>query len=84
MDEQLTRAQFAERKGLGLCLRVHEVYKMGPYIARMLDPRFRAKIAASCAELSYGNGAGEVVEFLDQLVYTVCADREPRGYWAAP
>jgi len=84
MDEQLTRAQYAERKGLGLCLRTHEIYKVRPHVERMLDPAFRADVTARCRALSRANGAQEVATFIEQLVRTVCADREPRQYWAAP
>lgn len=82
MDEQLTRAQFAQRNGLGLCLRTREVYKVAPYLERMLDPGFRDEMRSRCAELSDTNGAQESARFVEELTHTLRADRGPRGFWA--
>ena len=71
MDEQLTRAQFAQRNGLGLCLRTREVYKVAPYVERMLDPGFRAEMRARCAELTHANGAQESAHFIQELTHTL-------------
>ena len=81
MDEQLTRAQYAERNGLGLCLRTREVYRVRPYLDRMLDPGFRAEIRTNTAKLNRCNGAVEAAKFIEELMQTVRADREPRGFW---
>ena len=83
MDEQLTRAQYAERNGLGLCLRTREVYRVRPYLDRMLDPGFRAELRANTAKLTRCNGAVEAANFVEELMQTVRADREPRGFWTS-
>ena len=82
MDEQLTRAQFAQRNGLGLCLRTREVYKVAPYVERMLDPGFRAEVRSRCAELTQANGAHESARFVEELTHTLRADLGPRGFWS--
>ena len=82
MDEQLTRAQYAERKGLGLCLRTRHVYKARPHVERMLDADFRAAVRSRLAGLSHANGAVEAATFIEELVHTVRADDEARGFWS--
>jgi len=71
-DDQLTRARFAERHGLGACVRVREVYRLGAAIERLLDPAERARIAERCAALERGNGAVETARLIEELA---CARR---------
>ena len=82
MDEQLTRAQSAQRNGLGLCQRTREVCKVRPYVTRILDSGFRAEVRSRCAELPSSYGATEMTRLIEELVHTVREDREPRGFWA--
>ena len=81
MDEQLSRARFAEDKGLGLCLRTGEVYKVGPHLERMLDRRFRTDVQARLATLDGTNGGEEAATFVEELAYTLRADRDPMDFW---
>jgi glycosyl transferase family 28 len=83
MDEQLARAQFAEKNGLGLCLRTRDVYSTGAQLDRMLDADFRAAIAANCAKLEHANGASQIATSLEESVLSMRADREERNYWSA-
>ena len=83
MDEQLTRAQYAQRNGLGLCLRTREVYKVRPYVDRILDAEFRADVRSRCAALPRANGADEAALLVQELTHTLRADLGPRGFWAS-
>ena len=81
MDQQIVRAQYAERQGLGLCVRVNDVYHMRPSLERMLDAAFRKDVRDSCLSLPTANGAAEVATFLGELVHTLRADHNPRALW---
>ncbi len=81
MDEQLSRAQYAEHKSLALCIRARELYKVDPYLDMILEPGFREDITARCASLPQANGAHEAAEFVHELTFTARADREPRRFW---
>lgn len=83
MDEQLVRAQYAEHRGAGLCLRTNDLYKVYPYVESMLDPSFRAEIRSNCHELQRSNGALEVAEFVSELIHANRADQEPRKLWTS-
>ena len=83
MDEQLARAHFAERNGLGLCLRTREIYRARDCIERMLDETVRADIRKQCASLDPTNGATEIARFVEECVFSLRGDKELRGYWSA-
>ncbi|MBT3358148.1 MAG: hypothetical protein HN403_00800 [Rhodospirillales bacterium] len=83
MDEQLARAQFAERNGLGVCLRTREMYKARACVERLLDETARADIRQRCASLDATNGATEIARFVEECVFSLRGDKELRGYWSA-
>lgn len=58
-DDQLGRARYADRHGLGFCLRAQEVYRLKAVLNRLLDPAEQASIRARCAALGMTNGAAE-------------------------
>ena len=81
MDEQVVRAEFAARNGLGLCARTREPYRIGPHLERMMDDAFRAEVRARCAERARPNGASEAATFVGELTRTLRGDRSPREFW---
>lgn len=81
MDEQVVRAEFAARNGLGLCARTREPYRIGPHLERMMDDGFGAEVRARCAERARPNGASEAATFIGELTRTLRGDRSPREFW---
>ena len=77
MDDQLMRALFAARRGLGLCVRTAEPYRVRDAIDRLMDPAERAAIAGRCRALAAGNGAGAAAALVEEMVL------EPAGGNAA-
>ena len=74
-DDQLTRAEFAERHGLGACVRVRDVYRLSACIDRLLRPDERRRIAERCASLDQSNGARELAAFIEEMAYSRKVDR---------
>jgi UDP:flavonoid glycosyltransferase YjiC (YdhE family) len=68
-DNQLARAEFAERRGFGLCVRAHEVYRLQPAIHRLLDPTERQLMVDACARFACPNGAIEAAKMIEELSY---------------
>jgi hypothetical protein len=80
MDDQLMRALFAERRGLGLCVRTFEPYGVRRGIDRLMDPAERAAIAGRCRALGGANGAVAAAELIGEMVLGVSASTAPA--WA--
>jgi Glycosyltransferase family 28 C-terminal domain len=74
MDDQLMRALFAERRGLGLCVRTFEPYRVRRAIDRLMDPTERAAIARRCRARASANGAMAVAELLAEMTRSVAAN----------
>ena len=74
-DDQLARAQFAERHGLGACVRVRDVYRLSACLERLLDGAERRRIAERCARLDQSNGATELARFIEEMAYSRRVDR---------
>jgi hypothetical protein len=74
-DDQLARAQFAERRGVGACVRVREIYRLSASVDRLLRPEERQRIAERCATLDQSNGAGELAAFIEEMAYSRKVDR---------
>jgi UDP:flavonoid glycosyltransferase YjiC (YdhE family) len=75
MDDQLMRAQFAERRGLGLCVRTCDVYRLRAAIDRILEPDHRDRIISRCRALAFGNGAPAVAGLLEEMVVGIGASQ---------
>jgi Glycosyltransferase family 28 C-terminal domain len=73
-DDQLARARYADRHGLGLCVRAHEIYRLIPALDRLLDPSERQAIATRCAALDVRNGAADAAAMVEELSYVRRAD----------
>jgi glycosyl transferase family 28 len=63
-DDQLGRARYADRHGLGICLRAQEIYQLKAALDRLLDPDEQAGIRARCAALGATNGAAEAARMV--------------------
>jgi hypothetical protein len=74
-DDQLGRARYADRHGLGLCLRAQEVYGLRAALDRLLDPAERAAIRARCAALGRINGADEAARMVAEYASIRRVDR---------
>ena len=74
-DDQLTRARYAERHGLGYCVRTRDLYQLKPTLDRLLDPQKQAAIRARCAALDAENGAGAAAIMIEELSSLVRVDR---------
>jgi Glycosyltransferase family 28 C-terminal domain len=63
-DDQLGRARYADRHGLGICLRAQEIYQLKAALDRLLDPGEQAAIKARCEALGMSNGAAEAARMV--------------------
>jgi Glycosyltransferase family 28 C-terminal domain len=63
-DDQLGRARYADRHGLGICLRAQEIYQLRAALDRLLDPGEQAAIKARCEALGMSNGAAEAARMV--------------------
>ena len=79
-DDQLMRALFAERRGLGLCVRAAEPYRVRGALDRLMDPEQRRAIAGRCRGLAAGNGARAAAELVEEMVLGLPASAPPA--WA--
>jgi len=78
MDSQLTRAQWANVMGMGLCLRARHVGSgLGDAIAHLLDDTQRAHMRAVMAELPTPKGAAEVAAIVADYSAMIRTDRWP-------
>jgi UDP:flavonoid glycosyltransferase YjiC (YdhE family) len=77
MDDQLMRALFAARRGLGLCVRTAEPYRIRDALDRLMDPTERAAIAGRCRALATGNGAPAAAALVEEMVLSLPAAALP-------
>ena len=68
-DDQLARARFAERRGLGWCVRVSEHYRLVEVLDRLLDPEEQARVRATAPAFRKENGAVEAAHLIAELAY---------------
>ena len=66
-DDQLARAQFAERRGIGFCVRTSEPYRLIDTLERLLDPDEQARIRVAAREFRRDNGAAEAARLVAEL-----------------
>ena len=66
-DDQLARARFAERRGLGYCVRTGEPYRLLETLDRLLDPDEQARVRAAALGFRRENGAVEAAQLLAEL-----------------
>lgn len=75
MDDQHLRAVYAQSAGLGLCLRNSELNRVEATLNLALSDDFRAEVRRRSARLSFVNGAGIAAKAIEQLVFSIRADR---------
>lgn len=75
MDDQLMRAQFAQRQGMGLCVRTCEPYRLRDAIARILDPEQRESMIRRCRAAAFGNGAAAAARLIEETVVGINTSR---------
>ena len=69
-DSQLTRALYADRHGLAICVRTKEIYRLTPAIDKLFDRDERVRIKSRLAELDPTNGAAEAATLIHELVFS--------------
>jgi hypothetical protein len=74
-DDQLARARYADRHGLGYCVRAREIYRLKPALDRLMDPAEQALVRERCAALDARNGAAEAATLIEELSTILRADR---------
>lgn len=74
-DNQLGRARYAQRHGLGFCVRTREVYRLAACVDALLDPAERERIRKACAAVRFENGAIEAARFIEEMAYSRRVDR---------
>jgi UDP:flavonoid glycosyltransferase YjiC (YdhE family) len=74
-DDQLARAEHAERMGYGLVLRTRQLYRLMEQLEIMLDPNERASMRRRMGRLDRRNGAVDAAAILAEMAFTVRADR---------
>lgn len=75
MDDQHLRAVYAQTAGLGLCLRYSELDRVATTLDLALSEDFRTEVRRRLARLSYVNGAAMAAKAVEQLVFSIRADR---------
>jgi UDP:flavonoid glycosyltransferase YjiC (YdhE family) len=76
-DDQVGRARYAERRGLGLCVRSTEPYRVRGAIDRLMDPDQGRAIAERGRALVAGNGAKAAAELVQEMVLSLPASAPP-------
>lgn len=67
MDDQMARARFAEDHGFGLALDPSHLDLLPAYLARLLDPGLRRRMATASGRFARPNGALAAAEILASL-----------------
>ncbi|WP_234879102.1 glycosyltransferase [Sinorhizobium americanum] len=75
MDDQHLRAVYAQAAGLGLCLRHSELNRVEAKLNLALSDDFRAEARRRSARLDFVNGAAIAAKAIEQLVFSIRADR---------
>lgn len=76
-DDQLARARFAERRGLGYCVRTGEPYRLLEALDRLIDPDEQARIRETAKAFRRDNGALEAAQLLAELAIVRRGVRAP-------
>ena len=74
-DDQLARAQFAERLGLGMVVRSPELFRITKAVDHLLDPAQRHLIAECALKLERGNGAEQAARLIEEMAFSRRTDR---------
>ena len=74
MDDQLARSQYAERHGIGRCLRTRDIYKLRRTLDDLMREQTRSAMRDNCARVKLNNGANRAAQLIDEMVMTCRAD----------
>ncbi|MGI9386892.1 MAG: glycosyltransferase, partial [Methyloligellaceae bacterium] len=77
MDDQLSRALFAQQHRLGMCLRRRDIYRYEAILAEFIDPSEQEQRRQHCARLEFSNGAVEAARIIEEAAFSARADRPP-------
>lgn len=75
MDDQHLRATYAYASGLGLRLRASELSRVNTVVDTAMSDDFRQEVRRRSARLDFVNGAVEAARAIEQLVFSVRANR---------
>ncbi|KWV41898.1 glycosyl transferase [Rhizobium altiplani] len=75
MDDQHLRAVYAQTAGLGLCLRYSESDRVATTLDLALSDAFRTEVHRRLGRLNFVNGAAMAAKAVEQLVFSIRADR---------
>jgi len=75
MDDQHLRAVYAQTAGLGLCLRYSESDRVTTTLDLALSEAFRTEVRRRLGRLNFVNGANMAAKAVEQLVFSIRADR---------
>ncbi len=74
-DNQLARALYADRLGLGICVRSTETYALTAAIDRLFDLAERERMGSNLKALDPANGAQQAATLIEELAYSRRIDR---------
>ncbi|MGI9487313.1 MAG: glycosyltransferase [Geminicoccaceae bacterium] len=74
-DNQLSRALYADRHGLAVCVRTREIYRLTATIDRLLGSDEQVRIKRNLAALDPANGATEAALLIDEMAYSQRIDQ---------
>ena len=69
-DNQLSRALYADRHDLAVCVRTREIYRLTATIDRLMQSDEQAHIKGNLAALDPTNGATEAALLIDEMAYS--------------
>ncbi len=67
MDAQEVRALWADRRGLGVCVRAHESYRLAWALQRLLEPGQQQRVRAAAGALPICDGARKAATLIADL-----------------
>jgi len=79
MDDQVSRALYAQQHRLGMCLRRRDIYRYEKILAEFIDPAEQRQRRQHCARVEYSNGAVEAARIIEEAAFCARADRLPRS-----
>ena len=74
-DDQLARSQFAERRGLGMVVRLHELFRVSKAIDHLLDPKQQSLVAERALMQERENGAQQAARLIEEMAFSRRTDR---------
>ncbi len=74
-DNQLSRALYADRHGLAVCVRTQEVYRLTATIDKLLQSDETDQIKRRLTALDPTNGAAEAASLIDEMAYSRRVDQ---------